>query len=199
MHGAEKHPHTPTLHTPPLPSPHHRATPNPSPTFTLARRFREQVTSQLLSDPQLGAARSRISLHLFFRSSQRTSGHHLHDLLRAARAHRHAWRACAFPFQTAKSALHDAIFERMKRDDRDSRAALERLDGIADEGIESDQLFVRSDSQRLKGERCRIDVVRLRALYTANDVRQLRRRLDRPRPDDCSCDLPRLRLFTVLS
>src|SRR2546428_11698294 len=36
MHGAEKHPHTPTLHAPPLPSPHHRATPTlpqPSPLF----------------------------------------------------------------------------------------------------------------------------------------------------------------------
>src|SRR5579884_3525287 len=36
MHGAEKPPHTPTLHAPPLPRTHHRTTPNPSPTFTLA-------------------------------------------------------------------------------------------------------------------------------------------------------------------
>src|SRR5579872_961269 len=36
MRCAEKHPHTPTPHAPPLPCTHHRATPNPSPTFTLA-------------------------------------------------------------------------------------------------------------------------------------------------------------------
>src|SRR6266508_4757271 len=37
MHGAEKRPHTPTLHSPPLPGPHHRATPTlPQPSPLLA-------------------------------------------------------------------------------------------------------------------------------------------------------------------
>src|SRR5213075_2933327 len=58
MHSAEKRPHTPTLHAPPLPSPHHRATPNPSPTFTLARWFpRTRLTVSL----RLAASRCAIA------------------------------------------------------------------------------------------------------------------------------------------
>src|SRR5712691_6519015 len=58
MHGAEKLPHSPTLHAPPLPSPHHRTTPNPSATFTLARQL-PPLTTHRFSATRSFALRDR--------------------------------------------------------------------------------------------------------------------------------------------
>src|SRR5258706_12257415 len=145
MHGTEKLPHTPTLHAPPLPSPitaPHPTLPQPSP---LLAGFLQP--SQLLSDPQLRAARSRI-LSLF--QSSRHLGslcENPDDFRRPASAYRQIRRADALALQPAQRSLDDAILERVERDDRDARAALQSSDRVGHELIEPDQLLVRRDSQ----------------------------------------------------
>src|SRR5204862_574679 len=134
-------PHPPTLHAPPLPSHARHTHTHPSPAFTLAPRLptRAEQSLRLLRDSQLRAARSRIAIQFLIRSSHRTSRQQLDDLFRAARAHRKSRRTDALAFEPAECALDDAIFERMKRDDRDARAAFENAHRIVHEAIEPDE------------------------------------------------------------
>ena len=69
-------------------------------------------------------------MNFFLRSSDRTAGQNLDDFLRAAAAHRQIRRAGALPFQPPQRPFDDAVFERMKRDDRDARPWFEDFDGI---------------------------------------------------------------------
>ena len=90
----------------------------------------------------------------------------------------------------------------MERDDRDARSRLQHFNRVVDELVEPDQLLVRGDAKRLKRERCRIDLSRLRPLHTPHDLRQSRRRLDRPlgtRGDDRFGNPSRHRLFAVVA
>src|SRR4029077_19798654 len=165
--SARTHPPRTTPPEPPLTAPH-----PPFPNLHPCCRD-PLVTSLLFCDPQLRAARSRISFHFIFRSSHRTSGQNLHHFLRPTPTHRHAGRACALTFQPSQRAFDDPILERMKRDHRNARSTLEDTHRVADESIESAQLLIRRNAKGLKRERRWVDLMRPRLLHSPHDSRQL--------------------------
>src|SRR5207244_4638385 len=117
----------------------------------------------------------------------------------AARGDREGGRADALSCQSLKGALDDAVFEGVKGDHRDPGTALEDAHRVVDKPVEPDQLLVRRDAQRLKGERGRIDVARTRFLHAANDAGELRGCLNGTRGDDGARDPARLRLLAVVA
>src|SRR5262245_46827646 len=61
--------------------------------------------------------------------------------------------------ERSEGVLHDAIFERVKRDHREASAGAQAMDRLFEELVEPFELAVHPDPQRLKGARGRIDAL----------------------------------------
>ena len=104
--------------------------------------------------------------------------------------------------QRAKRVLHDAIFERVERQNHESPARCQPRGGAREKAVQSFELAIDPDANRLKRARRRIDAcVSLAWNGSPHDVRQLPRRLDQSRlldVDDRARHAPRVTLLTEL-
>ena len=132
---------------------------------------------------ELGAARSRVAVNLFFTGRHGFSGQDLPDpVLRA------------FP----DAVFRDAIFKRMKADNDEPCGGLKQLWRGLKQSPDFVQFLINEDTQRLKGPGSRVN---MSVFYWREggcyDSCKLSCRSNRPPPHNCSGDCPRPPFLTV--
>src|SRR5262245_30880064 len=102
------------------------------------------VSDQTLRGPQFGAARPRIAEDFLGTRLDRLFRQHLHGRV-------------ATVLQRPQGVLDDAVLERVERDHDEARANVEPPNRRREKAIESLELAVHPDAQRLKGARRGVD------------------------------------------
>src|SRR5579884_1055579 len=111
--------------------------------------------------PQLGATGTRIAFNFLSSWHQRFGGQKANSCFMATDTHRNARGAETICRLTAHELFHHSVFQRMKRDNHHSAPSLQHVHDLWKCCLQTLQLAVDCNTQRLKYFRCRVDRPRL--------------------------------------